>query len=796
MICPKREQLAWLEEHCSDKEVRRSVAALLKRDRDNHLPKRIRRRRFPPRPLVRIAPWNGLVEEERAAFIAVSAPPVNSDKPLRLRSSRRSLTRRRFGNALRRSVNCWRCWIIRIFLICWMLTLRRQAIRTLRLQYVEGERLDSYCDARKLGVRERLRLFLQITDAVEYAHKKGIVHRDLKPGNILVTADGQVKLLDFGTGALLSTAPDSTVTRSRMVTPRYASPERLRGEPANIANDVFSLGIVLYELLTGIWPFGNVAAADEWQRSHTDAAPLDPPSVVLEAAAEVRSMSVTQLSRTLAGDLSAILLKALESDTSRRYSSVAQLSADIRAYLEERPISARSPTVFYKAGKFVRKHSIPVAALFSIVALTAYIALRTEPTIKNPSSISVMPFKNVGDPNEQYYVDGMADSFREALSRNRLLLVIGKASALALKDKSAKEVGSTLNVNSVLSGEISKSGGRVHLVARILRTQDGEQMWSGVFDRTLKDSGAIVSDVAAAVAGNLRAVAGIPRFEHQANPEATEWIMRARYESQGFSSAALAGVESDCRKAIEIDPQMATAYMCLANTISDRWVAYFRDPTTEEMEELEKLVKRALTLDPLVPGGHALLGRIALQFRWDWDTAERELSLATAGPPNATSESIMAALLVQRGRFTEAQPHIERALRFDPYGAVTLNNITNTVFWTGRTNEAIQLAKRYHEVAPNSIQAQMMFLESEVWAGHADQTWPAYAKLRQKFPGPGALFEAWSRAIVGQKEEALKLLRPLEDAYPKAGLPLAGIARAYAYMGDEPNTVKWLERVC
>jgi ribosomal protein S18 acetylase RimI-like enzyme len=108
-------------------------------------------------------------------------------------------------------------------------------------------------------------------------------------------------------------------------------------------------------------------------------------------------------------------------------------------------------------------------------------------------------------------------------------------------------------------------------------------------------------------------------------------------------------------------------------------------------------------------------------------------------------------------------------------------------------SEAIKLARRYHEVAPSSIQAQMMFLESEVWDGHANQTWPAYAKLRQKFPAPGAMFEAWSRAIVGQKEESLKLLRPLEQG-SNAGLPLAGFARAYAFMGDEPNTVMWLER--
>ena len=125
------------------------------------------------------------------------------------------------------------------------------------MEYVQGEQLDRYCDRRKLSVEGRLRLFLQVCEAVDYAHRSLIVHRDLKPNNILVTADGQTKLLDFGTAALMAEDSKTTVTRTRMVTPRYASPERLRGEPVNTANDVFSLGVILYELLTGAWPFGS-----------------------------------------------------------------------------------------------------------------------------------------------------------------------------------------------------------------------------------------------------------------------------------------------------------------------------------------------------------------------------------------------------------------------------------------------------------------------------------------------------------------------------------------------------------
>ncbi len=245
------------------------------------------------------------------------------------------------------------------------------------VEYVEGETLDRYSDHRKLGIEARLRLFLQVCQAVEHAHRHLILHRDLKPGNVLVTTDGVVKLLDFGTASLLEDGPSVTVTRARMLTPRYASPEQLRGERPGVTGDVFSLGVILYELLTGAWPFGDPdSLMSGLRRAAGHATPTSPQAAVTTEAPGLRSLSPEKLRSSLAGDLSAILLKALENDPARRYSTVSNLADDVLRFVEGRPVEAHPQTFLYRAGKFVARHWLAVsAAAVFVLGLSAATAL-------------------------------------------------------------------------------------------------------------------------------------------------------------------------------------------------------------------------------------------------------------------------------------------------------------------------------------------------------------------------------------------------------------------------------------
>jgi serine/threonine-protein kinase len=250
------------------------------------------------------------------------------------------------------------------------------------MERVRGEPLDRYCDERSLPVNERLRLFLDVSAAVQYAHHNLVVHRDLKPANILVTAEGTPKLLDFGIAKLLDATPGdgATATLLHAMTPAYASPEQVRGGPITTASDVYALGVVLYELLTGQPPYRlEHRTGPEIERVICDQSP-DKPSATLARGADARSrargLSPERLRRRLTGDLDTIVLKALRKEPGRRYASVEQLAEDLRRHLEGRPVIARPDTFRYRAEKFVRRHRAGVAALCAVAALTAVYTAR------------------------------------------------------------------------------------------------------------------------------------------------------------------------------------------------------------------------------------------------------------------------------------------------------------------------------------------------------------------------------------------------------------------------------------
>jgi serine/threonine-protein kinase len=263
---------------------------------------------------------------------------------------------------------------------------------------------------------------------------------------------------------------------------------------------------------------------------------------------------------------------------------------------------------------------------------------------------------------------------------------------------------------------------------------------------------------------------------------------------QAANTDAVKRAEAEFQHAIDLDPNYAQAYLELARA---KW-AEARARGSNYRTELERnsaaeLCHKALQLDPNLPDAHALLGELAMEYDWDWSTAERELRSALAGPPNAKAELSYAFFLIFHHRFAEADQHLRRAQELEPFDTSNLLNLSQAFYLEGRFAQLRETSQRLLAMHPDLIQAQLEVAGTHIWDGEPQLALTALARIRKPFPAL-PFYEAMARARAGQSEQALQLIRPYEEKYPDSGVALQWIAKVHAMVGDEPNTVKWLER--
>jgi len=536
------------------------------------------------------------------------------------------------------------------------------------MEYVEGENLRMRMKLAPLPLDEALAITADIGRGLAAAHERGIVHRDIKPANIVVTPNRVVKIMDFGLARIAGGA-QLTQPGTTLGTVSYMSPEQARGDDIDGRTDVWSLGVVLYEMLTGRRPFVG-----------------DRDMAVIYSILNEDPQPAIELRPDIPETLEAILKKALTKDRNVRYASALEFAGDI----------------------FAVKGALETGTQATLAMPSVGALSRTQP------SVAVLPFANLStEPEQEYFCDGMAAEIINSLAQLDGLRIVARTSSFAFKGKNedVREMGRQLGVATLLEGSVRRAGNRLRVTTQLINVSDGCHLWSNRFDREMEDVFAIQDEISLAVTDALKLrLLGEEKKKvvkrHTESFKAYRAYLKGRYHWFIRSSSDIEKAIEYLKEAVAIDPEYALAYAGLADCYGV--LSIYRPVAPEEVYPKAKAAaERALELDDSLSEAHAALACIMDNYEWDWDGAEREIERAIAlNPGYATAYQWKAEGLITQGRFDEAVEVMNKARELDPLSLFMNARVGMAFYYARRYDEAKAILETTLEVDPGFAQAR------------------------------------------------------------------------------------------
>ncbi|HTH37457.1 MAG TPA: protein kinase [Pyrinomonadaceae bacterium] len=672
------------------------------------------------------------------------------------------------------------------------------------MEYVEGQTFYNYSDANRLTIRERLKIFQKVCSALEYAHSRQIIHRDIKPSNILIDRTGSPKLLDFGIAKILDPnliheSLNPTASMLRMMTPDYASPEQVQGADVTQSSDIYSLGVLLYEFLTGHRPY-NFAGRALQEVSHVicNTMPKVPSRIIKYREnllphyvnrngdfLEARKTTATDLAAELGRDLDDIVMKALSKEPSNRYSSVAELSKDISRHLNGAKV-------------FAPKYSPQAAS-------------RTEALPRLPAntkSLAVLPFSFLNlvsseDTDDRFLGMGLADALITRLSKVKRFVVRPTSSITSFGDGPIDPVaaGRELNVDFILNGSIKKANDRLRVTVQLLYVAQNAAIWATSIDEELADVFSLEDKLAAKVVdGLLPQLTSDERDEFVKrgtdDPEAFEHYLRGRYYFNSFTEESFAKAFVSFHSAIAADPNYAHAYAGIADYYN--WLGIMGVlPPQECFLPAIDAAKRAVELDENLSEAHASLGFSLHAGNYEWSRAEHHLMRAMElNPSNSNAFVWYSIVMFTEGRFAEGLKYAQRGVEIDPLAPFNHHNIAWGCYYARRFDEA---AAGYRKVIADFPDYSFGYYGlSKVLRIKGDTTAAIRENARAIELMGNSMFsllsEAECYAADGQRAVALKKIAGLERQSAERYVSPYQLSLVYCYLGEREMAIAQLQK--